>query len=160
MLITPEEINHIKKIAEKISENYYRAAEQDKIIDDIAHLKLEIMEYLGNLAPLLLDYVSLLDKERSWYDPVQLYKAGKKAGTSGQERDSALLEYIRFEATGSKTVKLYRDMQRCHDRIIQALGDKKGLSVELLELYRFAYGGPNRSAELFFSMGYAAGRKK
>jgi len=160
MLITPEEINDIKKIAEKIDENYYRVSEQDKIIDDIAHLKLEIMEHLGNLAPLLLEYMSLLKKEQGRYDPVQLYKAGKKAGLSGKDRNRALIVYFRREATGSKTVKLYRDIQRCHDRIIRALGDKKGLAAELLELYRFAYGGLGRSAELFFAMGYAAGRKK
>jgi len=50
-------------------------------------------------------------------------------------------------------------MQRCHDRLCQALGDKNGLVIEFLELYRFAYGGLIRSSDLFSTMGYTAGRK-
>ena len=54
---------------------------------------------------------------------------------------------------------MYDDMQRCHDRLCQALGDKNGLVIEFLELYRFAYGGLIRSSDLFSTMGYTAGRK-
>jgi len=159
-MLTQEEIGRIKAIADKIRENFYRVSLQDKIIDDITYLKAEIMEELDASYPLFQEYLSLVDKEQIRLDPLRTYEAGKEAGLAGKDRENALMEYYRREAADSETQKLYADMQRCHDRLRQALGDKNGLVVEFLELYRFAYGGLLRSSDLFFTMGYAAGRKQ
>jgi len=158
-MITQEEIGRIKVIADKIRENFYRVSLQDKIIDDITYLKVEIVEELGASYPLFQEYLSLLDKEQARLDPLRIYEAGKESGLAGDDRENALMEYYRRETADAETQKLYEDMQRCYDRLRQVLGDKHGLVIEFLELYRFAYGGVRRSSDLFFTMGYAAGRK-
>lgn len=154
MALTINEIYRIKKMAEKIQRDLYTEASRSKILEDMSGLKLEIMEELGMLYPLLLVYLSLAGKERYRFDPLVLYEAGKNAKRSGADRKKALFSYFNQEALTPEVEKLYADMQRYHSLIIRCLGDKKGLVTELLDEYRFVYGGINRSAELFFTMGY------
>lgn len=154
MALTPEEIKKVKVLAEIIRARLLHISEKDKILEDIAGLKLETVEELGVLYPLLLVYLALAKKEQTRFDPLVLYEAGKNARLAGKEQKSALYEFYMQEASSADTDKLYRDMQHYHDLICRALGDKKGLLHELLEEYRLVYGGLNRSADFFFNMGY------
>lgn len=154
MKTTITEQQAVQKATYKLRKSWEDAGQRDLIIEDIEGLKSEIFNEIRCVFPLLLIYISLLEKEQYKHDPMAAYLSGKEHKAIGDACMESFWSYLREVELAPEVQKLAYDIQKYYDMIAGLLGDKFGLLRELTELYRQVYGGINYHIFKFFEMGH------